>query len=225
MSPQAGLVLTEEIAPRLRSAIPNVCRTIGGEDSEELYQDGLAMAAQMLHKLEERGKTVTPGNVAYYTILHLKSGRRSTGNSKADVMASGTQMTHRSCVLSLETEVGYDPELDEPIRLEEMLTCSQDDPSMTAARNIDWEAFLRSHDYRYGVLVKAMVEGKSRGQTARACRVDYWKVGDLKLQMASDLLDFMGEDPIADSMQVPSWRGNLVVDREKAACRADRRKG
>jgi hypothetical protein len=220
MSPRAGAVLVDEIAPRLRSAVPQVAHTVGAEDSEELYQDGLAMAAKMLHDLEERGKVVTLGNVAYYTILHLKSGRRSTGNSRADVMASGTQMCHRSCVLSLETEVGYDPELDEPIRLEEMLTSSTDDPSITAARNLDWEAFLRCHDYRYAV----MVEGKSRGQMARLCRVDYWKVGELKTQMASDILDFM-DTPLEDAMEIPSWRSNLQVDREKMACRADRRRG
>jgi len=182
------------------------------------------MAAAMLHNLEKRKKKVTPGNVAYYCILHLRSGRRSTGNSRADVMASGTQMSHRSCVLSLETEVGYDPELDEPVRLEEMLTCSRDDPSMTAARNLDWEQFLASHDYRYGVIVKAMVEGKSKSEMARGCRVDYRKIGELRVQMASDLIDFM-DDPIGESAKIPAWRGNLLVDREKVACRGDRRRG
>ena len=42
MSPQAGLMLVEEIAPRLRSAIPNAVRRVGAEDSEELVQDGIA---------------------------------------------------------------------------------------------------------------------------------------------------------------------------------------
>ena len=74
MSPQAGFVLMEEIAPRLRSAIPQCVHKVGAEDDEELYQDGLAMAAKLLDGLERRGKQVTPGNVAYYTILHLKSG-------------------------------------------------------------------------------------------------------------------------------------------------------
>ena len=31
-------------------------------------------------------------------------------------------------------------------------------------------------------------------------------------------------DIIADSVHAPSWRGNIMVDHEKAACRAARRR-
>jgi len=224
MSPNAGVVLLEEIAPRLRSAIPHVVKPVGAEDHEELIQDGITMAAQMLHALELRGKVVTPGNVAYYCILHLKSGRRSTGSGRTDALASSTQLDDKSTVLSLETEVGYDPELDEPIRLGEMLSCSKEDPSMSAGRNLDWEQFLDSHDHRYGVLVQGMAEGQSKEKMGRKCRLNYSRMRELKVKMASDLIDFM-EDPIGDSVRVPMWRGNLLVDREKAACRADRVRG
>src|SRR5947207_3140686 len=98
MSLQAGLVLVEEIAPRLKTVVPHI-KTVGAEDSEELYQDGLAMAAKMLHDLEQRGKDVTPGNICYYVTLHLKSGRRSYSGGRTDVMGSGTQLDHSSCVL------------------------------------------------------------------------------------------------------------------------------
>src|SRR5579862_1256904 len=224
MSPEAGFVLMREIAPRLRSAIPNVVKVVGCEDHEELIQDGLTMAAQMLHSLEERGKVVTPGNVAYYCILHLKSGRRSQSGTRTDALAPGTQLDHHSSVMSLETEVGYDPELDEPIHLGELLTCSKDDPSMSAGRNLDWEQFLASHDYRYALLVQGMAEGVTRMEMARKCRMKYHRMGELKVQLASDLIDFM-DDPMEEAVKIPSWRGNLLVEREKAACRADRRRG
>src|ERR1043166_7175116 len=165
MSPQAGVVLVEEIAPRLRTVVPHI-KPVGCEDSEELYQDGLAMAAKMLDQLEQRGKEVTPGNVAYYVTLHLRSGRRSHGSGRTDAMASTTQLDHKSCVLSLETEVGYDPELDEAIQLGDLLTCSKDDPSMAAGRNVDWEMFLDTHDYRYGVIAEDMAMGKTMMEAA-----------------------------------------------------------
>ena len=38
-------------------------RGVGSEDTEELLQDALTVAAKMLHDLEERGKEVTPGNI------------------------------------------------------------------------------------------------------------------------------------------------------------------
>ena len=79
MSPQAGWILQEEIVPRLRASIPRNVNCIASEDAEELVQDATVMAAQLLDRTERRGKTVTAGNIAYYTILHMKSGRRSYG--------------------------------------------------------------------------------------------------------------------------------------------------
>ena len=76
-SPRAGFVLLDQIVPRLRSAIPQCVVPVGAEDHEELVQDAIVFAAQMMDRLEQVGKEVTPGNVAYYTILHMKSGRRS----------------------------------------------------------------------------------------------------------------------------------------------------
>jgi len=73
MSPNAGFVLMEEIAPRLKAVIPHI-KPVGAEDAEELLQDSLCVAAKMLHDLETRGKQVTPGNVCYYVTL---PGRRS----------------------------------------------------------------------------------------------------------------------------------------------------
>jgi hypothetical protein len=52
-------------------------------------------------------------------------------------MFSSTQLDGKAHVLSMETEVGFDPETMEPIRLGEFLSCSPDDPSMTAGRNLD----------------------------------------------------------------------------------------
>ena len=77
MSPQAGELLIEQIAPRLRATIPRVVKPVGAEDSEELVQDAITVAAQMLQRVEACGKQVTPGNIAYYVLLHMKSGRRS----------------------------------------------------------------------------------------------------------------------------------------------------
>ena len=75
-------------------------------------------------------------------------------------MGSGTQLDGKTALLSMETEVGFDPETMEPIRLGEFLSCSKDDPSTRASRNLDWDEFIDSHDYRYGVLLKDMAEGK-----------------------------------------------------------------
>ena len=58
MSPKAGFILLDQIEPRLRATMPYI-RGVGSEDTEELLQDALAVAAKMIHDLEERGKEVT----------------------------------------------------------------------------------------------------------------------------------------------------------------------
>lgn len=223
MSPAAGILLMEEVAPRLRSAIPKCVQTVGAEDAEELVQDAIATAAQMLHNVERAGKEVTPGNIAYYTILHMKAGRRSQCRSRADAMANGTQLDHKSCVLSFEEEVGFDPELDEPITLGQILAVEREDPSMAAARDIDWELFIQTHDYRYGVIVKGLIEGKTAKATAEE-NGGLTRIYQLMQKLDRDLREFMGERAIEDSAKIPGWRSNLVAQREKVSCKADRRR-
>ena len=215
----------EEIAPRLRNAIPRCVSKVGAEDDEELLQDGLVMAAHMLHNLEERGKAVTPGNVAYYTLLHLKSGRRSYSTGSTDVMGSGTQIGHHSMVLSFEEEVGHDDELNEPIHLGDLLAGHQEDPSTAAARNMDWEDFTSTHDERYLCIIHDLATGHSMLDTAKACGMSYHEVRELREALVEDLAWFMGDDAVADAARAPVWRSNLMQDHERMACRADRRRG
>jgi len=222
MSPQAGLVLVQEIAPRLRSAIPGV-RKVGAEDDEELLQDGLTMAAEMLHNLEARGKSVTPGNVAYYCLLHLKSGRRSYSGGRTDVMGSGTQLDHSSMVLSFEEEVGFDPELGEPITLGELLTTENDDPAMTAGRNLDWHEFMDTHDHRFEAILDATACGQTMEPVARRYGCSLSTISSLKRRLSAELQESFGEDILTEVARRPEWQSSIQVEREKVACRADRR--
>ena len=224
MSPEAGEMLMEEIAPRLRTTIPRVVKPVGAEDDEELVQDAITIAAQMLHRVEECGKKVTPGNIAYYVLLHMKSGRRSHTAGRTDAMTAATQLDLKSCVLSMEDEVGYDPELDEAITLGSLLASEHEDPGLAASRNVDWDTFLATHDYRYGVIVMGIIEGQSLSKTSRKSGEGYWQLTQAKLKLADDLREFMGASAIDDALRVPAWRASLMVDKEKMACRADRRR-
>lgn len=213
----------EQIEPRLRANMPHI-RGVGSEDTEELLQDALTVAAKMLHDLEERGKEVTPGNVAYYTILHMKSGRRSYSAGRTDVMNAGTQLDSNAMVLSFEEPAGYDPESGEEIPLGDMLSGNEDDPSMAASRFVDWEEFLGTHNPRYEAMVSDFAQGKRAKDTAARFGFSNSWAHDLKENLAVDLREHFGKEAIADSMKTPSWRGNIMVDHEKAACRADRRR-
>jgi len=224
MSPRAGFVLIDQIEPRLRAIIPHI-RPVGAEDAEELMQDALTVAAQMMDRLEQIGKQVTPGNIAYYVILHMKSGRRSYSAGRTDVMGAGTALDGLSSVQSFEDPAGFDPETNEEIPLGDLLCSEQDDPAQSAGRMMDWEAFLDTHNPRYEAMVNDFAQGKRATDTAARFGFSNSWAHDLKEKLAGDLREYFGESAVADSLQIPAWRGNLVVDQEKAACRADRRRG
>ncbi len=142
MSPEAGLSLHDQVLPRLGSAIPNAVHCVGCEDPQELIQDATAIAAKLLHNVERSGKKVTSGNIAYYTIQHVKSGRRSTGSSVVDVCGSGTQLKGRTRFTSLDEEAAVDEETgSEVFEFHDVLSNDAEDPSMTAARRLDWQEF------------------------------------------------------------------------------------
>jgi hypothetical protein len=212
----------EEVAPRLKAVMPYV-KPVGAEDTEELIQDAMAVAAKMLHDLEQRDKTVTPGNVVYYTVLHMKSGRRSHSAGRTDAMSSGGQLDGKSMVLSFEEPAGIDPDTGDEIPLGELLSCHQDDPSMVASRSLDWEAFLDAHNPRYRALVCDLAQGSQVMESAKHSRQSYFQVRQLKAKLAEELREYFGADAIADAMRIPAWNGNIMADHEKAACRADRR--
>ena len=119
---QLRFLLQDQIIPRLKSAIPIAVSFISSEDAQELVQDGTLIAAQMIHNAEQAGKkvvrnpgaarhgarklsavrTISAGNIAYYTIQKLKCGRRSTGSSTVDVYGSGTQINGATRLTSLD---------------------------------------------------------------------------------------------------------------------------
>jgi hypothetical protein len=222
MSPSAGQTLLDKIAPRLRSTIPRSVTPCGAEDQEELLQDAITVAAQMLHGVEATGKDVTPGNIAYYVILHMKSGRRSQSGSRADVMAPGTQLDQRSSVRSTEDEIGYDPESGEPVTLGDLLAADREDPSTLGARNMDWDEFLGPRDARYSIILKGIVEGRTLQESAGECGLRRFSVYGVQRKLARELREYLGSEAIPDAMRVPFWRGDIMAGREKAACRSSR---
>jgi DNA-binding CsgD family transcriptional regulator len=220
MSPQAGWILQEEIVPRLRSAIPRNVNYVGSEDAEELIQDATVMAAKLLDRTEQLGKQVTAGNIAYYTILHMKSGRRSIGSSNSDALGTGTQLNGRSTINSLEETVAED---GEEFTVNDVLSLDDEDPGQKACRKIDWDELLGSLTKRERMLVESMLAGKNRVQAARSIGVSTWTVRQHRMELARKILEFMGADILTVIAQRPGWRNNLDAERELLACKYDRR--
>ena len=223
MSPQAAWILREEVVPRLRASIPRNVNQIGSEDAEELIQDSFCMAAKLLDNAEKANKTVTPGNIAYYTILHMKSGRRSVGNSNADVLGSATQLNGRSTTYSFDEPVHEVSELGEEFTVNDVLSFDDEDPGEKAARKIDWEAFLTSLTDREKSVVEGLLAGLNGSEIARSVKVDPSTVQYFKKRLALKILDYMGPDILIEIVKRPGWKNGLVALREKLACKSLRR--
>ncbi len=213
-----------EVVPRLRSAIPNVISPVGCEDLAELVQDGTAIAARMLHSAETAGKQVTPGNIAYYAIQHLKSGRRSTGSSVVDVMATGTQLNGHTQVVSLDEIVLMGGIDNETFTLGDVLSNDREDPAMIATRRLDWDSFGQTQPLRNRAIIGCTAAGEPLTKLARRHRVSRSSIQSNKNALAREIKQFMGENILEQTARLPLWKHNLAANREKFAWRkADKR--
>ena len=222
MSPQAGWILQEEVVPRLKASIPRNVNQVGAEDAEELVQDATVMAAKLMHNVEQQGKSVTPGNIAYYTLLLMKSGRRSYGSTSVDACGIGTQLNGRSQIRSFDEPVEVD-ELGELFTVSDVFSNDQDDPSVVAARNLDWQTLLTRLTAQEQAIVVALVEGRTVSDVALAFRVNRSTMQACKNRLVDLIQEFLGVDILIEVLRLPGWRHDLNTTRAKLACRFDRR--
>jgi len=144
------------------------------------------------------------------------SSHGSANGTPNQAASRSTPATEKS---SLETALAQ-----VEIPLGDMLAGNTDDPSMSASRAVDWEEFLDTHDHRFARIVCDLASGKNTMEMARQSRRSYFTVRQIKARLEADLRDYMGDQAIADSARIPAWRGNILADHERAACRADRRR-
>ncbi len=222
MSPTTAYALMDQVVPRLRSAIPTVCHCVYPEDQAELVQDSIAMACKLMHNVESKGKQVTPGNIAYYTIQHIKSGRRSTGSSVVDVHASQTQLNGTTRISSLDEVVASSDCGDEIFTFNDVLSNDQEDPGTKAARKMDWESLLNTLSLRDQAIIQFMIEGKSGTAMARKLKVCPSTISNRKKDLAVKIQDFMGYKILVDIQRQPKWRNDLAANRERLACKHQR---
>ncbi len=218
MSPQAGYLLVEEIAPRLRIASRRVPQ-IGADDADELYQDGLATAAQMLDSAERNGRSVTAGNIAWYAGKRMAAGRRSTYGGRADVLSPAAQLDGNAQLSSLQQEVASDPETGEGILLGDLLIDSAEDPALAAARNLDWESFLSGLDELSRLMVIAFARGETMRGLKETAGLSDSSMSDRKRKLVAMMKEVLGPDCLADAGREPAWRAAIIAHREKDACR------
>jgi hypothetical protein len=205
MSPAVQELFMSQIAPILIAAVPRTVLPVGAEDPEELVQDALVAACTAVHRLEQNGKQIIPKSVAYYTIQRLKTGRRSTGAGRTDVMSPGCQLDGNASLSSLEEPVHVSDD-SEDFTLGDVITSRKDDPSQVAVRNTDWNAFMRKLDGAQQYIIRATAKGESYTSQATHLRVSPAAVTQRCDTIAKRARQFWGDSVLADAQTQPLWR-------------------
>jgi hypothetical protein len=219
-------LLLQEIKPRLESGIAQTVPQVGADDYDELVQDGLVMAMRILRSAQNAGKTVTAGNVAYYTLKHLRSGRRTTGCSRVDPLNAATQLAGRSRVHSLEEPIAGsagDETDGEPITLGEALASREDDPATEAARRLDWDQLVRTLDDVSKKILRTLGSGAPLRGLASRLRCRRSKLQKATERLAGIIREQLGKDILRQVQEQPAWRNNIVANREWMLCRLEHR--
>jgi hypothetical protein len=216
-------LLLREVQPRLRGAIPNAVPMIGSDDAAELVQDGVVIAVQLHRRARKAGKKVTGGNLAHYALLHLRSGRRSTGYQRNDVHHPAAQLTGRVHLQSLDEPVCQDEHGQETLTLHDCLAAPGDDPATTAARRLDWRSVIGSLDRTTKAVLIALVEGRELTLLVHRLRRSRSALQNDKGRLGRLVREHLGEDILIQVQARPARRNTLDAVQERFACRAERR--
>ena len=152
----------------------------------------------------------------------MRSGRRSHGNSNADVLGSATQLNGRSATTSFDepVEVG---ELGEDFTVNDVLSFDDEDPGQKAARKIDWEFFLVNLTDREKAVVEGLLTGLNGSEIGRSLGLDPSTIRYFKQRLGVKILEHFGPDILSEIRKSPKWKNNLNCNREKLACKNVRR--
>jgi hypothetical protein len=212
-------MLVNEVIPRLRNAARSIPK-IGCEDDEEIVQDCTLQAARMMDSAEKAGRTFTAGNISYYTERAARSGRRSYYSGRSDVYSPGCQIDGNARHERMDDEVEF--ESGDYGTLHDIISpfdqnAHEADPAEEAARNIDWESFLASHPARHRTAILVLADGGTMREAGKCCGLKDGAASMLKRRIASDLIEFFGEEMIRRLIdgRRPAWDAGLQASRHR----------
>lgn len=224
MSPATTQLLVDEVLPRIRSAVPNAVKRVGCEDVEELIQDTVAQAASALESCENRGVPIYPASVAYYAVQRAKSGRRSYGATRTDVLSPAAALDGKVACESMDEGIRDDDGDGGLLSLHDLLASETEDPAQQAGRQLDWAEVLEDLDTRKLEILRTVAEGGALNKLARKFGISNPRVTQLKCELSRQIKQRLGTDILADATRRPRWAASVYAQQEADACRHARAK-
>ena len=221
MSPSTGEMLLRQVRPIIRASLAKgAVKTVGSEDLQELEQDGMAQAANMLEAAEKAGKEVSPNSVAFYVLQALRSGRRFGCASRTDAMSPATQLDGNVALVSMDEPVFIaDLDDDDEADLHQCLASTGEDPAAQGARELDWDAMMTAIGPGDLDLLLGTAAGVPGIDLAVMYNVTPARVTQRKRELGGKLKEALGHTVLADCVRESAWEGHMRAYREKRACR------
>ena len=216
MSPTAQKLFMQEIYPIITASIAHgAVKPVGCEDREELVQDCLASAAQMLTACERSGKPLICKSTAYYALQRTKSGRRSTSANRTDALAPTTILDGNCTIVLMDAPVGIEDVDGGQLTLGAMLAYHGDGPDTIAGRNIDWAGYMTDLDPRDTDIIRHTIIGRADTELARKFQISPPRITQRKRKIGRILFKKSDGNVMRDAQAKPMWEGNLRALRER----------
>ncbi len=213
MTTKAAKLLFAKIVPIIAATVPRTVRPTGCEDADELVQDTIATAAEMLDSVEKAGKRPIPRSIAFYSIQRAKSGRRAYQAAKNDILGPVFRTANEDCLSYMDAPLFEDSE--QHTTLHDQLQERREDPATEALRRIDWEALMESLDGREQRILDDTATGRQVKATASDLGVSPARVVQLKRELGTRIKAFMGPGILKDITTEPQWRRDLMAVHER----------
>jgi hypothetical protein len=106
--------------------------------------------------------------------------------------------------------------------LHDVLSTDTDDPSLVAARRMDWEDFCADLPARERAVIEFLLAGKSGSAIARKLKTTDSKIQVINRHLARALIEFMGPEILQEIQRLPAWKNSINASRERLACKHER---
>ena len=123
---------------------------------------------------------------------------------------------------SLDEPAAVDEETGGELTFNDVLSRDEEDPSIQAARKMDWETFMAGLSTRDQAVIEGLVEGTSGSAMARKLGVCSFTIQHRKRSLAKAVAAFMGDDILIEVRRLPRWKDSLDATKERQAVRYER---
>ena len=216
MTTATAEILVKEILPILSRTVPRTVNPTDSEDSEELVQDTIATAAEMLQSLENAGRKIPARSVAFYSIQRAKSGRRAYQNGASDPLSPVFRTRNTTAIVPIDAPISSEGE-GAHRAMTDFMASGIEDPAETALRRIDWESFLGTLATRERQVLSCIADGWKNMDIARKFKVTPARITQLKREIAGRIKEFMGANILNEISAESLWERDIRMIRESEA--------